>query len=145
MTIAHDFEAPRILVAVDGSDRAAHVLEAALGLARNTRAVVTVLRVVGLPSELPPDAYALAPDALARRLVSDAEIATRELVTSFEVQPTLRVETGAAVPTILRVATEVDASLIVIGAHGYGFSERVLGTTAARVVDRATRSVLVVR
>jgi nucleotide-binding universal stress UspA family protein len=35
--------------------------------------------------------------------------------------------------------------LIVIGSHGYGGLDRVLGTTAARVVNHALCSVLVVR
>jgi nucleotide-binding universal stress UspA family protein len=35
--------------------------------------------------------------------------------------------------------------LIVIGAHGYGIVDRILGTTAGRVVNHADRSVLVVR
>ena len=37
------------------------------------------------------------------------------------------------------------ASVIVIGSHGYGGLERLLGTTAARVVNHADRAVLVVR
>ena len=35
--------------------------------------------------------------------------------------------------------------LIVIGSHGYGAIDRVLGTTAAKVVNHADRTVLVVR
>ena len=38
-----------------------------------------------------------------------------------------------------------DADLIVIGSHGYGGLDRVLGTTAARVVNHALCSVFVVR
>ncbi|HVU00723.1 MAG TPA: universal stress protein [Polyangiaceae bacterium] len=32
-----------------------------------------------------------------------------------------------------------------MGSHGYGTLDRVLGTTAAKVVNHAARSVLVVR
>jgi nucleotide-binding universal stress UspA family protein len=35
--------------------------------------------------------------------------------------------------------------LIVIGSHGYDALDRLLGTTAAKVVNHADRSVLVVR
>ena len=35
--------------------------------------------------------------------------------------------------------------LIVIGSHGYGGIDHLLGTTAARVVNHADRPVLVVR
>jgi nucleotide-binding universal stress UspA family protein len=38
-----------------------------------------------------------------------------------------------------------DVDLIVIGSHGYGALDHVLGTTAAKVVNHADRSVLVVR
>jgi len=33
----------------------------------------------------------------------------------------------------------------VIGSHGYGGLDRLLGTTAARVVNHADRNVLIVR
>jgi len=46
---------------------------------------------------------------------------------------------------ICRTARELDADLIVIGSHGYGGIDRVLATTAARVVNHADRSVLVAR
>ena len=37
------------------------------------------------------------------------------------------------------------ADLVVIGSHGYGGLDRLLGTTAAKVANRAPCSVLVVR
>ena len=37
------------------------------------------------------------------------------------------------------------ADLIVIGAHGYGRLDRLLGTTASKVVNHADRDILVVR
>jgi nucleotide-binding universal stress UspA family protein len=45
---------------------------------------------------------------------------------------------------ILEVADALNVSLIVIGSHGYQGLDRVLGTTAARVVNSAKRNVLVV-
>jgi nucleotide-binding universal stress UspA family protein len=45
---------------------------------------------------------------------------------------------------ILGVAERLDVDLIVIGSHGYGGLDRVLGTNAARVVNLGDRSVLVV-
>ena len=38
-----------------------------------------------------------------------------------------------------------EVELIVIGSHGYGGLDRVLGTTASRVVNHALCSVFVVR
>jgi universal stress protein F len=49
------------------------------------------------------------------------------------------------VASIERAAAENDVDMIVIGSHGYHGLDRVLGTTAAKVVNHADRSVLVVR
>ena len=51
---------------------------------------------------------------------------------------------GVAWDAICTAAKEVDADLIVIGSHGYGVIDRLLGTTAAKVVNHADRSVYVV-
>jgi nucleotide-binding universal stress UspA family protein len=42
-------------------------------------------------------------------------------------------------------AERLDAALVIIGSHGYGGLDRVIGTTAARVVNHADRTVVVVR
>ena len=54
------------------------------------------------------------------------------------------VRVGQSWRTILEVADEVDADLIVIGSHGYYGIDRVLGTTAGKVANLARRNVLVV-
>lgn len=138
---------PRILLAIDGSERAEPVLVAGLDLARSTAATVVVLRCVGLPTELGPEVLGRSPDEVVQSLLDSATEGARAMIERHAggLPVTLRVEVGVPAPTILRVADEVDASLIVLGAHGYRWSERVLGTTASRVVDRASRSVLVVR
>ena len=46
---------------------------------------------------------------------------------------------------ICRTAIEQDADPIVLGSRGYGTLERLLGTTAAKVVNHADRPVMVVR
>jgi nucleotide-binding universal stress UspA family protein len=43
------------------------------------------------------------------------------------------------------VARTVDVDLIVLGSHCYHGLDRVLGTVAAKVVNRADRDVFVVR
>jgi hypothetical protein len=66
-----------------------------------------------------------------------------------DVSPELRdggaVAFGDAAGAICHAATECDADLVVVGAHRYGLLAKALGTTAARVVDRIDRPVLVVR
>ena len=46
---------------------------------------------------------------------------------------------------ICEAARRVGADLIVIGSHGYGGLDRLLGTTAAKVVNHARVSVMVVK
>jgi nucleotide-binding universal stress UspA family protein len=56
-----------------------------------------------------------------------------------------RVETGSAWSEILRVAEEIDADLIVMGAHARGVVARMFfGSTSSHVVRRATCPVLVI-
>jgi nucleotide-binding universal stress UspA family protein len=57
----------------------------------------------------------------------------------------VRVSIGIPWPSIERAADEEDVDMIVVGSHGYHGLDRVLGTTAAKVVNHADRSVLVVR
>jgi nucleotide-binding universal stress UspA family protein len=46
---------------------------------------------------------------------------------------------------ICRAARFYDADVVVIGSHGHEALDRVLGTTAAKVVNHADRSVFIVR
>ncbi|HJZ85781.1 MAG TPA: universal stress protein [Polyangia bacterium] len=88
-------------------------------------------------------ALRLVPDVLERNAKESLQTLARQ------VPPALfggsQVHIGTAWQVICRTARELDADLIVIGSHGYGGIERVLGTTAARVVNHADRSVLVAR
>ena len=55
------------------------------------------------------------------------------------------VDIGTPWDAICRKATELQASMIVIGSHGYSGLDRLLGTTAGKVVNHADCSVMVVR
>lgn len=55
------------------------------------------------------------------------------------------VEVGSPWQSICKVAKAEDVELIVLGSHGYSGLDHVLGTTAAKVVNHADRSVLIVR
>jgi nucleotide-binding universal stress UspA family protein len=56
-----------------------------------------------------------------------------------------RVDIGTAWQGICEAGKDVKAAMIILGSHGYSGIDRLLGTTAARVVNHADRSVLVVR
>jgi nucleotide-binding universal stress UspA family protein len=137
----------RILVGLDTSPRAASVLDAALVVARAFGAKLHLFRAVGLSPDIPAEAYSAAPDLVAQRMVERGQ---RELEEhAVHVPADLLAGTSATLGTpwqaICDAAKAQSADLIVIGSHGYGGLDRILGTTAAKVVNHADRSVLVVR
>lgn len=137
----------KLLVALDGSPRARGVLDAAVALARRLDARLVLLRATAIAGELPVEAYASDPDEVARVLERRAKADLAELaagVPSGLVAGILAVS-GTPWRVIEEVARAEEADVIVIGAHGYGTLERVLGTVAAKVVNHADRTVLVVR
>jgi nucleotide-binding universal stress UspA family protein len=137
----------KILVGLDGSPRQAGVLAAATELARKLQAKLVLFRAVTLPNELPPEAYLMPPNEVTRVLEKRARVALDEAGASVpsELIETRQAVVGSPWQGICRAAKEHDVDLIVIGAHGYDVIDRVLGTTAAKVVNHAERSVIVVR
>jgi universal stress protein F len=137
----------KLLVCLDGSKKETDVLSAAVALARKTGARVLLFRSVGLASELPPAVYSMAVDEVPLLLQRQAEEALTKLAKDIpaELYAGARVMVGTPWQSIERAAEEEDADMIVIGSHGYHGLDRVLGTTAAKVVNHANRSVLVVR
>jgi nucleotide-binding universal stress UspA family protein len=137
----------KLLVCVDGSRRETEILSAAVALARKTGAKVMLFRSVGLPAELPVEAYSVAVEEVPALLQARAEAALSILGQSVPPEnfAGTRVIVGSPWQSIERAAAEEDVDLIVVGSHGFGGLDRVLGTTAAKVVNHADRSVLVVR
>jgi len=137
----------KILVGIDGSPRQRSVLAAAADMARRMGARLVVLRAAKLSTELPPEAYLMPEDEVTTILERRAKVAVDDAVRELPPQLVERVRVEVADPwrALCEAAVEDDVDLIVIGAHGYGPLDRLLGTTAARVVDHADRSVLVVR
>lgn len=137
----------RILVAVDSSNRAERVLGAAVRLAEMADAKLVVYRAIGLPPDLPHEMFSLTDVRLEDYLLEHAH---RELERLLQSVPKARIEKittslATAWDGICTAAKENDVDLIVIGSHGYGGLDRLLGTTAGKVVNHADRNVLVVR
>lgn len=137
----------RILVALDSSPRAPVVLAAADRLAALTGASMVVFRAVTVPPDMPREVLAVSDlsleEVLLRNARADLERLTREI-------PPGRLEkivTELATPWdgICRAGREQAVDLIVVGSHGYGGLDRLLGTTAGKVVNHADRNVLVAR
>jgi nucleotide-binding universal stress UspA family protein len=140
-----------ILAALDGSPRAPQVLHHAAELAARTGAVLHLCRAVSVPVGVPDDSWVLTAADLTTRLfdhgVHDLTRLAAELhPTTTPVHWGERIcRLGPPAQTIADIAAELHADLVVIGSHGYGLLDRILGTTAARVVHHVLCTVLVVR
>lgn len=137
----------RILVALDRSPRAPHVLAEALELARRTSARLRLFRAITMPPELPTSVWAVPAPRLLDDLRATARADLSDLAATVpaDVLDGIVVHVGIAWDAVCDAAREYDADLIVIGSHGYGLLDRLVGTTAAKIVNHADRSVLVVR
>ena len=137
----------KILVAIDTSAAAQHVLDRAAALAKAFDASVLLVRAVGLPTELPPEALSMDPDSVTGLLVKAAERDLDRAAASFPPEVTVErsVQVGTPWRIICDLADDHDVDLIVIGAHGHRLLDRVLGTTTNRVVSHTERSMHIVR
>ncbi len=137
----------RIVVGLDGSPRAPSVLASAVTIARAQGAKVTLVRSVGLPPDVPQDFWKTTEEPLLEVLRQRARQYLQECAPSVAPDLLAGTEVAVGVPwqAVCDLAARDDADLIVIGSHGYGGMDRLLGTTAAKIVNHATCSVFVVR
>lgn len=136
----------RILVCLDTSPRAPSVLAAAHDLALRTGAKLEVFRSVGLPPEIDKEWLAISPNDVVGEIEKRAKAELEELTASAKNEvDAIHVRVGTPWDAICTEAKLLDVDMIVLGSHGYSGIDRVLGTTAAKVVNHADRSVLVVR
>ncbi len=137
----------KFLVALDNSKASTHVLATAVRLATQQGAELFLLRAYSIPVDVPMDIYYRPQDDLSVVLHKEN---TKELEKlAAEVPSGIKhkslVEMGIPWQVICETATKEQVDMIIMGAHGYRFYERMLGTTASRVINHADVSVLVVR
>jgi nucleotide-binding universal stress UspA family protein len=137
----------RILVGLDGSSRAAGVLDTATRVARSQGAKLVLVRAIGLPPDVPHDFWKTTDEPLLEVLRDRSKAYLEECAASLpsELLDHCEVVVGAPWQALCDTGKRLEADLIVIGSHGYGGFDRLLGTTAAKVVNHAVSSVLVVR
>jgi universal stress protein F len=139
----------RILVGLDGSPRESLVLAAAQDLALKFDAALLMVRAVGIPPELPPEAWQdptlSVKEYLEKRAREGLERCEKELCEALRSRHSLEVVVATPWEALCLCAQTHQADMIVIGSHGYSGIDRILGTTAARVVNHALCSVFVVR
>ena len=137
----------RILVCLDASPRAPFVLQTVTDLAAKTGAKLVLLRSVGIPAEIDQEFYVHAAQSMTDMLVDKAK---KELDALSKGTPPGLIEgydvhIGTPWDTICREAKARDCDLVIVGSHGYSGLDRILGTTAAKVVNHCEVSVLVAR
>lgn len=142
----------RILVPVDFSTCSRLVVGRAASLAAKLGAHVVLVHVaeipegVGADTLVRPDGVAVAAGAFA---VGGARSGMEGFVAEARhhgVEPQVVVRTGPVVDTLLAVAEEERADLVVIGTHGRtGLARMVLGSVAEQVARRAHAPVMLVR
>lgn len=139
-----------VLCATDFSEQAGHATDLAVRLAARFGARLVVLHVIEYPDvDLERFDVEYDFDAYRESLVEEAEDHLRADVAA-RAEADAEVETliteGASGPEISRVAGDVGADLIVVGATGHsGIGRVVFGTTPEAVVRDSGCPVLVVR
>lgn len=137
----------RILVGLDASPRAAGVLQKSVDLARRGNGKLLLFRAVGIPVGIPHEAYSMSPASLADLLETEAKTYLEQAAAKIPPELLLGTVIGVGTPwqAICTAADHNNIDLIIIGSHGYSGIDRLIGTTAAKVVNHATQSVLVMR
>lgn len=137
----------KILLAVDGSERALHAARVAADLARamKSKELRIVVSYESIPPYLGEPNMQYAIDARMKDAQSVLEKAIKEVgKTPGEVHSELL--EGSPAETIIEVAATRQSDLIVMGSRGLGrLAGLVLGSNSQKVVSHAPCPVLIVR
>jgi nucleotide-binding universal stress UspA family protein len=139
----------RILVPLDGSERAARALPVAARLARASGGSLVLMQILsGLGEFLPYVVPGFEPSTLPADL-ENATAYLKSLTTLDEMRgipAEVEVHTGLAPSMILEVARARQVELIVLTSRGHtGLTRWALGSVAERVVGGSKLPLLVVR
>jgi nucleotide-binding universal stress UspA family protein len=150
-----------VLIAYDGSELSQAALRRAAELFAGRPAVLATVWEPGLaavfagPTDplggttLPPDPATVETiDRLQREHASTVAAAGAELARSLglEAEPHAVPDEVDVADTLIAIAAERDAAVIVVGTHGIsGLRSRLLGSVARRLIAHCERPVLVMR
>lgn len=136
-----------ILLATDGSPSAAQATAAAIDLAAATGAPLHVVTAWSAPvSSYDTLPLLIGPELIEAEHDKARETVARAVAQAAGVAATPEVREGFAVDAICEAARDTGASLVVVGAHGWGPLRRlVFGSVSRGVLHHAPCPVLVVR
>lgn len=147
----------RILAAVDGTELAEEVLETAIAISKRFDSDVHVVHAVHegvlaglLKSDDEDEGTVMGPDGpVEAGEADDAESVVRRMQEHAEMHGTgITVHTPEGSPgeEIVRVAAEVHADLVVLGAHEKSLVRRLLiGSVSGYVIENSSVSTLIVK
>ena len=95
--------------------------------------------------EIPTWVASEIPQGIIEKSSLTAHSELKAIANAAVIEAEIEIRSGHSHNTILSVANEVGADLIIIGSHKPGLQDYFLGSTAARVVRHAGCSVLVLR
>lgn len=141
-----------ILAATDLSDNAGKAVERAALLAAETGARLAVTNIISrgtlnaLHDLMAPDSSDELESTLLTEAISQMQKMAEGIKERHAVTADVSVSAGSVLRQIDRYASSIDASLLVMGAHGGGFvRDLILGSTTDRVLRKTGRPMLVVR
>lgn len=140
----------KIVVAIDFSENSDYAFSYALQLAKDYNAKLYIIHIINEPIDM--RGFYL-PHITFDQLEMEIEDGAKKMMTKFCSEKVAGfdnfesvVETGIPCDEIVRIAKDLDASLIVLGTHGRtGLDHIIFGSTAERVVRTASTPVLTVR
>ncbi len=144
-------EIQHILAATDFSSSSLEAVDRGFLLASELQAQYTVMHALGLEALAPLRALLGAREAeVSQRLLAQTHLELEQAVADatrhHSVVPSLQVEAGLAGDVVTTWAESHDVGLVVVGAHGSGFLQRMLlGSTASRLLRKSRTPVLVVK
>ena len=134
-----------IIVPIDlaHTELAPPMIAAAKGLA-DADAKIILLNVV---EDVPVHVAAMLPESenIQDKVEANAKSVLDELVKASGIKAEVEVRHGHPPTAIIALAEEKDADLIIVASHRPDWHDFLIGSTAARVVRHAQRSVLVMR
>ena len=132
-----------ILVPID----MAHVVEgkANIDIAAQHASAGAKIILLNVVEEIPTWAAAELPANLVGDSMKRAQAELKAIANTTGMSMEVVIRSGHSYKTILEVAKENQAELIIIASHRPGLQDYFLGSTAAKVVRHATCSVLVMR
>lgn len=141
-----------VLTATDFSDSAGKAIERAGMLAAELGARLAVANIISrgtlnaLHDLMSPDSSDNLEDALVNDALDKLHAISNDIKQRHNVDAQVSVSAGSVLKQIDRLASSIDANLLVMGAHGSGFvRDLLLGSTTDRVLRKTGRPMLVVR